>query len=307
MKHLSLLFLLFFSNLVYSQQDEYLIINTSVNTEFAEFGVTYLKNNRVLFASSKKNDKDDRNKKNRRQNNRQLFLELYKGYCTKEGDIIQSEKFTNKSTNMFFESDISFTSDFKTVYFTWNNFYEPESKKDFEKLKPLYLFKASIDHKYLLSEITPLPFNNKNYSLRNPEVSHDDKKLYFVSDMPNGFGELDIYVVDIYPDGGFSLPRNLGPNVNTKHSEMFPHSSQKDVLYFSSNGYKKKRDFEILKSKYLNGHFQKSINLPSPFNGDYDDFSFVIDPTTNSGFFSSTRKESKGDSDIFSFIPKINQ
>ena len=87
---------------------------------------------------------------------------------------------------------------------------------------------------------------------------------------------------------------------------MFPHSSQKDVLYFSSNGYKKKGDFDILKSEYLDGSFQKSIKLPGPINGNYDDFSFVINPETKSGFFSSTREESKGDADIFGFTPIIN-
>lgn len=304
MKFLFLL-LAFICNSLFSQQTEYHIINTSINSEFAEFGVTYLKNNRVLFASSKKINRDDSNKKVRRQNNRQLFLELYKGFITEEGDIIEPEKFTNESTNMFYESDIAFTSDFKTVYFTWNNFYDPGTHKDSKKLKPLYLFKASIDQNFHLSNITPLPFNNKAYSLRNPELSYDDKKLYFVSDMPNGYGELDIYVVDIYSDGGFSLPRNLGPNINTKNSEMFPHSSQKDILYFSSNGYKKKGDFDIMKSQYRDGSFQNSIKLPSPFNGIYDDFSFVFNPESNSGFFSSTRAGSNGDADIFGFTPKI--
>lgn len=306
MKLLSPFFLVFFSSLLFSQHTDYHIINTSINSEFAEFGVTYIKNNNVLFASSKKLNRDISNKRIKRQNNRQLFLELYKGFINEEGDIIQTEKFTNEATNMFYESDIAFTSDFKTVFFTWNNFYDPETHQESKKLGPLYLFKASVDQNFQFSDITPLPFNNKDYSLRNPEVSYDDKKLYFVSDMPNGFGELDIYVVDIYKDGGFSLPRNLGPNINTKYSEMFPHSSQKGVLYFSSNGYKKKDDFDILKSEYHEGNFQKSMKLPSPINGNYDDFSFVINPETKSGFFSSTREESKGDADIFGFTPIIN-
>jgi hypothetical protein len=290
MKFLPLLFLTLCIYSTRSQQD-YKIINTSINSEFAEFGVTYLKDNYVLFASSNKINRAHKVKGVKRRNNRQLYLELYKGQLTEEGNIIEAEIFTNKSTNMYFESDITFTSDFKTVYFTWNNFYDPHNLEDFDDEAPLYLFRASVDQNFQLSEITPLPFNSKNYSLRNPAVSHDDKKLYFASDMPNGFGGLDIYVVEIYEDGGFGIPQNLGPNINTEHSEMFPFSSEENVMYFSSI--------------YQNGKFQKSSRLPSPFNGDFDDFAFVMDARRNMGFFSSTRKESLGDADIFSFSPNI--
>ena len=50
-------------------------------------------------------------------------------------------------------------------------------------------------------------------------LSHDDSKLYFVSDRLPSKGNTDIFVVDIKKDGSFSKPRNLGSFVNTEGNE----------------------------------------------------------------------------------------
>ena len=231
MKEFTKLFLLLFANLTFAQQPEYEIFNTSINTEFAEFGVTYSNNNSVIFASSKKT------KTEKRHNNRQLHLELYHGIITENGDIIESNKFSKEIKNKFYESDIAFTPDFKTIYFTWNNFYITQ-RKDSAKWKTLYMFKASINDSFEISNVTPLPFNNKEYSVRSPYVSPNGKQLFFISDMPSGYGGQDIYVVDILPNNEYSKPENLGPLVNTKKNELFPFIDTNNRLYFSSYGHK---------------------------------------------------------------------
>ncbi len=293
-KFLTLLLILLF-NFLSAQEAVYEILNTSINSKFAEFGITYSSNNSVIFASSKKDDSG------RRTNNRQLSLELYHGLITGNGDIIQTDKFSSEINNKFFESDIAFTPDFKTIYFTWNNFYSALKSKDSAKWKTLYMFKASINQNFEISEVIPMPFNSKEYSVRSPAVSKDGKKLYFVSDMPGGFGELDIYVVEINNDGNYGVPKNLGPNVNTKQTEFFPYIDQNNTLYFSSNGYKGLGGLDIFKSEFKNGNFQQAINLPAPFNSKFDDFACVFDNASNSGYFTSNRTGGKGDVDIYAF------
>jgi len=281
-----------------AQEAEYEILNTSVNSEFAEMGVTYSGNNSVIFASSKNG------KNGRRLNNRQLSLELYHGLIAENGDIIQTDKFSKEINNKFFESDISFSPDFKTIYFTWNNYYSSLTRKDQTKLKSLYMFKGSINENFEISNITPLPFNSKEYSVRSPIVSKDGKKLYFVSDMPGGFGETDIYVVDIYNGRSYSVPKNLGPNVNTKNTELFPYVDENNTLYFSSNGHKSKGGLDIFKSENRDGNFQPAKNLEIPINSKFDDFAFVIDLASNAGYFTSNRDEGKGGVDIYAFKEK---
>ncbi len=302
MKKIVQLSLFLFVHILCSQEQIYEIFNSSVNSKYADFGVTYTNNNQVLFASSKKTENDNVFIKDRRQNNRQLYLELYSGILNKKGDIIQTDKFTNEANNKFFESDITFSADLKTVFFTWNNFYNTQKRIDSAKWKTLRIIKATFDKNFNIIKTSPLPFNSSEYSVRNPELSKNGQQLYFISNMPGSFGETDIYVVDIHSDGSYSEPKNLGPNVNTKKAEMFPFIDENNVLYFSSYGHDGRGRLDIFKSELVDGVFQKPVNLPKPINSKADDFAFVIN--NKLGFFSSTRKEGKGDADIYVFSIK---
>ena len=304
-EYFSTIILLLIIHKLYSQETDYTVINTSINSKYAELGVTYLSDSTVLFASSKKIENDRAFAKDRRKNNRQLFLELYHGLIGENGDIIQAARFSNEMNNKFFESDIAFTPDFKTMYFTWNNFYDTKKRTDSTKIKTLYLFKASIDKNFKLSNILPLTFNSNNYSVRSPVVSKDGKKLYFVSNMPNGYGNFDIYVATIYSNGSHSSPKNLGKNVNTKFDELYPFIDKNNTLYFSSYGHRGMGKLDIYKSELKDGNFLNSENLKAPINSKYDDFAFVINNNKNSGYFTSNRKKGKGGVDIYAFRPKV--
>jgi outer membrane protein OmpA-like peptidoglycan-associated protein len=292
-----------FSHLV-AQQTKYEIFNTSINSKYAELGVTYLNNNSVLFASSKKTKTDKPFIKNRRKNNRQLFLELYEGKITENGDIIAINTFSKEVYNKFFECDVAFSPNLKTIYFTWNNYYGDILRKDMNDRKPLYLFRANIDNNYKLSNITPMPFNSKNYSIRNPAVSKDGSKLFFSSNMEGGYGGLDLYVSTIYKNGSMGWPKNLGPKINTDKHEMFPYVDAENNLYFSSFGHNGKGGLDIFKSEFKDGKYEVPIDLPFPINSKADDFAFVINSQFNTGFFTSSRKDGKGDVDIYAFKPK---
>ena len=239
---------IFFVTFLSAQEKEIEIFNTSINSSYAEFGITYFNSNTVIFASSKKVESDKNFSKSRRETNRQLFLDLYQGIVSENGDIIETGKFSNELDSKFFESDISFTPDGKTIYFTWNNFYNTQSRKDSAKWKSLQLMKASINERFEISNIRHLPFNSEAYSVRYPEVSKDGKQLFFASDMPNGFGGTDIYVVDIFSNDTYSKPKNLGKTINTKEDEIFPFIDNNNTLYFASNGHKGMGGFDIFKS-----------------------------------------------------------
>ena len=111
------------------------------------------------------------------------------------------------------------------------------SKRDkAKKLKfgQIYLYKATKDGDKW-SNAKPLPFNSKDYSVRNPSISKDGKTLYFSSDMPGGLGGEDIWKVSV--DGEtYGTPENLGANVNTEGNESFPSIQDDNILFFSSNG-----------------------------------------------------------------------
>lgn len=307
MKKLLIVIIILSSFELDAQEFIYEVFNTEINSEYAEFGVTYLKDHSVIYTSSKKTDEDLKFGKTRRQKNKQLYLDFYKGDISENGDIVNEMKFLRTTENRIYESDISFSPDYKKIYFTWNNFYNTQKRKDSAEWKTLRLVSADIDSNFELSNIKQLPFNSSKYSVRNPEVSKNGKQLFFASDMPGGFGYFDIYQVEIKEDGTYGNPQNLGKNINTGKDELFPFIDTKSTLYFSSYGHKGRGSFDIFQSDIKNSVYQKAENLPSPINSRFDDFAFVIKNENNRGYFTSNRKSSKGDVDIYAFKKEIEK
>lgn len=68
----------------------------------------------------------------------------------------------------------------------------------------------------------------------NPEISPDGRTLLYATyGRPDSYGDVDIYVARLQPDGKFSNPRNLGPCVNTAAPEFHPTVLwDRDELYF---------------------------------------------------------------------------
>jgi len=276
--------------------------NLKINSQYAEIGVKFLQNNKVLFASSKKNRIG---KKRDRRNNRHLGLRLYTGNILEDGTIVNIKTFNTQENNPIHEVNITFTSDFKTVYFTRNNYILDDYAKNFRKdtidYQILKIFKASINNTGELSNITPLPINSTSYSVTNPQLSLDNKKLYFISNMKSSYGGFDIYKIDIYSDGTYSEPKNLGNKINSNKDEMFPFIDDDNILYFSSNGHGGLGELDIFSLSLNKRVTQNPINLGEPINSTEDDFAFIFNKSINIGYISSTRRKGVGNVDIYTF------
>jgi hypothetical protein len=86
-------------------------------------------------------------------------------------------------------------------------------------------------------EAIELPFNGDDFSTAHPAWSKDGRYLYFASDRKGGQGGMDIWVVE-YKDGKWGTPSNLGKEVNTKGTEVFPFVDERGNVYFASDGLK---------------------------------------------------------------------
>ena len=139
----------------------------------------------------------------------------------------------------------------------------------------------------------------------HPALSADENLLYFVSDMPGGYGGKDIYVAE-KSGGSYSNPVNLGEEINTPGDEMFPFVRDNGELYFSSNYRIGMGGFDIfVANKNDEGNWVVK-NMGSPINSPADDFGIAYVVGEDKGMFTSNRKGSRGD-DIYSFMvpPKI--
>ena len=289
MKKIILLILSIFLVLQSSAQQDfknYEIKNISANTKYADFGVTFYGNNKIVYTSS---------------NGR--MLNLHVGNIV-DNDVIKARVFAKSASAKTHQTNVAFSNDLKTVYFT-RSIYGKERGGKILKKETIAIFKANIDSNGNWINVTPMPFNSDDYDVAHPTLNKENTKLYFTSNMPGTLGDNDIFVVDILPDGSYSKPKNLGPNVNSKGKEMFPFISGDDILYFSSTG----RDhnlggLDVYRSIVSENGVTKAIHLNKPINSRWDDFSYVYNPSTNIGFFSSNRAGGQGSDDIYIFTEK---
>jgi len=301
MKKIITLNLLFVSLLIGAQTTPgiHSIKNLDVNTNLADFGVALLNNNKIVFASPNEKVRIIRQVWNE---NDQPFLDLYIGEIDSTGQIINKKSLEGDVNRNAHEAMVAFTKDYKSVYFSANNYNSKEksirSKSGFDNIQ---LYKASINEIGEWVNVKKLPFNSDEYQSGLPSLNKDETKLYFISDRPESIGKTDIYVVDIKADGSYGEPVNMGERINTKEREMFPFISDDNILYFSSNGHEGYGRLDVYASKIFDNTVSVPLNLEQPINSPKDDFAYLIEDEKHKGYFSSNRNEGKGDDDIYSF------
>lgn len=146
-------------------------------------------------------------------------------------------------------------------------------------------------------------------SYAHPALSPGGKWLYFVSDMPGGYGGYDLWRASVVGGHGVGAVENLGPEINTPGNEMFPAFRPSGELYFSSDGREPNLgglDLYRAKEDTLTKHWEVA-HLPYPMNSNGDDFGITFEGLHNRGFFSSNRASAgRGWDKIYSFsFPEI--
>jgi outer membrane protein OmpA-like peptidoglycan-associated protein len=275
---------------------KYAIKQLDVNTENSDFGSAFYGENQLVFASPKKgvslvNDVW--------LENNQRYLELYVADILPDGELMNPQLLKGDVNTRYHEADVVFTKDMKTVYFTRNNYYNKKLSRDSREMANLALFKATVNEEGEWVNIIPMPFNNVEYSVGHPALSEDESILYFISDMPGGYGGTDIYKVDI-TYSGFGNPENLGPRINSEYKDFSPFVDG-DVIYFSSDRPGGMGGLDVYASRLVEFP-PEPILLNQPVNSAADDFTFVINSTSRRGYLSSNREGGEGDDDLYSFL-----
>ena len=266
------------------------------NTEYSEFGGTLVGKD-FYFTSSrnttrKKYHWDD-----------QPFLDVYKAELV--GNTIKNAKILEGDVNTkYHEGGVALSADGKRLYFDRNDYLDGKYVKDENGVNQINLYYSElVDGGW--KGVYTVPFNNSEYSVGHPALSPDGKTLYFASDMPGGYGASDLYKVSVNEDGSFGTPENLGAGINTSGKELFPSVDSNGTLYFASNGHMGLGGLDVFKADAQNGIFGGVRNLGNGANSAGDDFAFVFNPETESGFVSSNREGGKGMDDIYQVTPKV--
>lgn len=274
------------------------LMNQSSRT--GDFGIAYY-GDKVVFSSF-------RNRENPVYSwNNQPYLDLYKADVSKDNKLINIQPFSAEINTKTHESNATFTSDGKTMYFSRTN--ENRVQIGEELVATVKLYKAELKDT-LWTNITELPFNSDLYSTQHPVLNHDNTRLYFSSDMPGSLGSFDIFYVDIidhyegYVETSYSQPINMGRTINTKHREQFPFVGEDETLYFASDGHQGMGGLDIFMSKIFDGMYSKPLNLGETINTEMDDFGYVLNEEKNTGYFASNRA---GYDNLYAFERKENK
>lgn len=157
------------------------------------------------------------------------------------------------------------------------------------------------------SEPEALQGVNSTYSEKSASLSADGKSLYFASDRPGGLGGMDIYVATKDNRGQWTRIRNLGPGINSTFDEEGPFIDYEGkTLYFSSKGRKGMGGYDIFKATVTDpkeNKWSEPENLGYPINTPDDDVFFVGTKDGQRGYYSSTREDGAGYSDIYRIDP----
>ena len=275
----------------------YEIADAGVNSNFSDYGSTFLYN-KLVFTSAR--DTGAVVKKNFKWTNKS-FTNLYTAELMSDGSVGIPKLFQKKVNTKFNESTPVFTKDGRTMYFTRNNFLNGKRGANEKEITLLKLYKASLIQGEWIN-IEELSFNSDQYSVAHPALSSDDKTLYFTSDMPGTLGQSDLFKVSVNEDGTFGKPENLGASINTEGRETFPFISEDNELYFASDGRPGLGGLDVFVSKInKDGSYDEVQNLGEPINSKQDDFAFIINSKNRNGFFSSNREGGHGFDDIYRF------
>jgi hypothetical protein len=175
-----------------------------------------------------------------------------------------------------------------------------KENKEGETTLKIYIKIRDKEGNFLGDEV--MPFESETYSYCHPTMSADGQRLYFSSNMPGGFGGMDLWMTRKLKTGGWSQAMNLGARINTAGNEVFPYITQAGAFYFSSNSRKGGKGLLDIYRVDIENKIARPVPLGDAFNTEGDDFGIMFLPTNErKGYFSSNRKGGSGGDDIYEF------
>ena len=207
--------------------------------------------------------------------------------------------FLPSSSLMFPAEATTFSKDFNTMYLS----LIPE-KDTKEKI-----FRASYTQNGWVIDNSPLSFCNVDYLFTHPALSNNGDFLIFSSNLKGSTGGLDLYI-SRKRDEKWSVPENLGGQINTTGNELFASLDADNNLYFSSDKLPGHGGYDIFVCVYDGKGWGKPQNLSKPINTENDEVAFTLNRDNGkSAFYTSRERSGKGGMQLYrvTLNPLINK
>jgi hypothetical protein len=245
-------------------------------------GVQFYRNGIVFLAYAKGSDK---------MSQKHLSFGSLKPFMALTADTLLGEymPFTFSSPVIFPTEATTFSDDFNTMYLS----LIPD-KDNKEKI-----FRATYTQNGWVIDGSPLGFCNVNYLFTHPTLSGNGDFMIFSTDLKGSYGGLDLYISRKIDDS-WSVPENLGKQINTSGNELFASLDIDNNLYFSSDKLPGQGGYDIFVCLYDGKGWGKPHNLSKAINSGNDEVAFTINRTDDkSAFFTSREKSGKGEMQLY--------
>ncbi|MFZ1558640.1 MAG: OmpA family protein [Saprospiraceae bacterium] len=212
----------------------------------------------------------------------EYHAKIYSAARTPQGDFSKASALDEAINRIdFYNTGVSFSEDGQKMYFTrakYNNNGVENSQ--------IYLSKRAGDK---WGSPYPIEALNNEFKSRHPYEGElfGRKVLYYISDMPGGYGGYDIYYSTIAGDA-YEKPVNLGEKINTPRNEMSPFYKD-GALYFSSNGHPGMGGLDNFYTEWDGSKWSEVTNMGFNYNTSYDDSFLRFNQGGTAGYVVSNR------------------
>lgn len=261
------------------------------------------------------------------------YNDLFLSVKNVDGEWQRAERINSDVNTEYDEGTPSFSPDGEWMYYTFS-----EADPNKPTTAKIYLSRW-VNGRWSNGRPLEIVQDDQLSVFAHPAISPSGSWLYFVSDMPGGYGGKDIWRAAIRNNFEILFIENLGPDINTPGDELFPYLRNDTTLYFSSDGHPGMGGVDLFVAvaleqedvdlKRINnwrvgelsdgeigrdgneesgrwGNEEKGrwrvTNLGVPLNSSADDFGITFAPKGEKGFFSSNRNDVRGYDHIYSFV-----
>ncbi|HEX2617607.1 MAG TPA: hypothetical protein VHL57_08700, partial [Flavobacteriales bacterium] len=169
-----------------STMDRFTVRTVSINTQWTDMAATWSGTQQVIFSSSR----DAKVGIQRRAAwNDEPFLDLYRATRQPNGDLIDPQVLEGGVNSKLHDGPAVCDASGSNMWVTRSN--AARSKNGVHRLS---ILRAHRDGRGWSGSVQPFLYNNPECSVGHPALSPDGHTMYFVSDMPGGFGGTDLYM-----------------------------------------------------------------------------------------------------------------
>lgn len=254
------------------------------------------KDSKIYFSSSREgstgSDKDPRTG--------EPYMDLWISDLDKKGNWTEPYLVPGEGINTIDnEGTVTFDGRFKTMFFTRC----PNVKK---QNLGCDIWMAEAKGKKEWNEPVKLPLKSHDSISVGHPCTEDGRFLIFASDMAGGYGGRDLwYTMYDRKSETWSMPANMGPEINTKGDELFPTFAMNGDLIYASNGMPGLGGLDLYRATRVGeeNKWENPTNLGHPINSIDNDYA-LVELTEKKGYFTSERKGPNGmyNGDIYSYV-----